>query len=256
VALILLPRCSVHSWFTPFDSHEETSSPLEGYAHADGSSTANDQRATPGYAFPIDGGTVPRSLTQQETVPSPTAEGEYSVATHGGNEASWLRSLVSALFGTLKSPTTFLSETPAAAAPTRHRRYRPPAPHIDVRHHHRTRQSVEKESIPCSLPLERHGGRRVHQTPTFRHGGTFRRVPWTARELKGSVAEMAIGPDVIVSSRLDIIGPYDTDLQYSASFTVDSHGLSHILTPLLFASVDTCVSCTRHTDRSVHPYTQ
>jgi len=67
---------------------------------------------------------------------------------------------------------------------------------------------------------------------------------------------MATGPDVIVSSRLDIIGPYYTDLQYSASFTVDSHGLSHILSLLLFASVDTCVSCTRHTDRSVHFYAQ
>ena len=149
--MILLPRCSDHSWFTPFDSHEETSSPLEGYAHADGSSTADDQRTTPGYAFPIGGGTVPRSLTQQETVPSPTAEGEYIVATHGSNEASWLRSLVSALFGTPKSPTTCLSDTPAAAASTRHRHYRPPAPHIDVRHHHWTRQAVEKGFIPPLL---------------------------------------------------------------------------------------------------------
>ena len=57
-----------------------------------------------------------------------------------------------------------------------------------------------------------------------------------------SDAEMAIGPDVIIWSRLDLditIRTYST-ARTSAPFTVDSplNGLSHIAVPPYFASVD------------------
>jgi len=76
------------------------------------------------------------------------------------------------------------------------------------------------------------------------------------------VAETAIGPDVIVSSRLYLIGPYHTDLhsiaRASSSFTVDNplNGLSHVLTPPSF--LHPLITLVSHTvlDCSVYFYTR
>jgi hypothetical protein len=128
-------------WLT----YGEESSPLEGYADADGS-MAEDRRAISGYAFLIDGGAVSWSSKRQEIVSLSTTESEYVAATHGGKEALWLRSLISEVFGTLTSPTTLFSDNQAAIALTRDHQYHPRTKHIDVRYHW-IRWVVEKGSI-------------------------------------------------------------------------------------------------------------
>jgi hypothetical protein len=128
-------------WLT----YGEENSPLEGYADADGS-MAEDRRAISGYAFLIDGGAVSWSSKRQEIVSLSTTESEYVAATHGGKEALWLRSLISEVFGTLKSPTTLFSDNQAAIALTRDHQYHPRTKHIDVRYHW-IRWVVEKGSI-------------------------------------------------------------------------------------------------------------
>lgn len=128
-------------WLT----YGEASTPLEGYADADGS-MAEDRRAISGYAFLIDGGAVSWSSKRQEIVSLSTTESEYVAATHGGKEALWLRSLISEVFGDITSPTTLFSDNQAAIALTRDHQYHPRTKHIDVRYHW-IRWVVEKGSI-------------------------------------------------------------------------------------------------------------
>ena len=128
-------------WLT----YGEASSPLEGYADADGS-MSEDRRAISGYAFLIDGGAVSWSSKRQEIVSLSTTESEYVAATHGGKEALWLRSLISEVFSNITSPTTLFSDNQAAIALTRDNQYHPRTKHIDVRYHW-IRWVVEKGSI-------------------------------------------------------------------------------------------------------------
>jgi len=117
-------------WLT----YGKASSPLEGYADADGS-MAKDRCAISGYAFLIDGGTVSWSSKRQEIVSLSTTKSEYVAAMHGGKEALWLRSLVSEVFGDLTSPTTLFCDNQAAIALTHDNQYHPRTKHIDVRYH-------------------------------------------------------------------------------------------------------------------------
>jgi len=128
-------------WLT----YSKASSPLEGYADADGS-MAKDRHAISGYAFLIDGGAVLWSSKRQEIVSLSTTESEYVVATHSGKEALWLRSLVSEVFGNLTSPTTLFCDNQAAIALTHDNQYHPWTKHIDV-HYHWIHWVVKKGSI-------------------------------------------------------------------------------------------------------------
>jgi hypothetical protein len=128
-------------WLT----YGKESSPLAGYADADGS-MSEDRRAISGYAFLIDGSAVSWSSKRQEIVSLSTTESEYVAATHGGKEALWLRSLISEVFGNFTSPTTLFSNNQAAIALTCDHQYHPRTKHIDVRYHW-IRWVVEKGSI-------------------------------------------------------------------------------------------------------------
>jgi hypothetical protein len=128
-------------WLT----YGEVSTPLEGYADANGS-MAEDRHAISGYAFLIDGGAVSWSSKQQEIVSLSTTESKYVAAMHGGKEALWLCSLISEVFGPITSPTTLFSNNQAAIALTCDHQYHPHMKHIDVRYHW-IRWVVEKGSI-------------------------------------------------------------------------------------------------------------
>lgn len=58
---------------------------LVDYADAD-ESMVEDQQATSGYAFLIDGGAMPWSTKKQEIVSLPMMESEYIAATHAVKE--------------------------------------------------------------------------------------------------------------------------------------------------------------------------
>jgi len=135
----LLGTCDL--WLT----YGEASSPLEGYANADGS-MAKDRRAISGYAFLIDGGTVSWSSKRQEIVSLSTTKSEYIAATHGSKEALWLCSLISEVFGNLTNPTTLFSDNQAAITLTRDHQYHPRTKHINVRYHW-IRWVIKKGSI-------------------------------------------------------------------------------------------------------------
>ena len=87
-------------------SYRKTKQTLKGYADTDGS-MAKDRHAITGYSFLIDGGTISWSSKQQEIVSLSTTESEYITATHRMKEALWLCSLLSKVFGTITTPTTF-----------------------------------------------------------------------------------------------------------------------------------------------------
>jgi len=119
----------------PLLMHDKASSPPDGSPNANGS-TAEDWHATSRCASPIDSSTIPWPLKQQEDIPLPsTNEHDHVAATHSSMEASWLCSLASTIFGNLKDPTTFISDTPAATAPTRNRQHHPHTKHINVQRH-------------------------------------------------------------------------------------------------------------------------
>jgi len=119
----------------PLFTHGKACSPSAGSANAN-DSAAKDWRAISGRASLIDGGTIPFLSKQQEDISSPsTDKSDHVAATHGSKEASWPCSLVSAIFGSLKDPTTFISDTPAATAPMRNRQHHPHTEHIDVQCH-------------------------------------------------------------------------------------------------------------------------
>jgi len=128
-------------WLT----YGKASSPLEGYADADGS-MAKDWRAISGYAFLIDRGAVLWSSKQQEIVSLSTTKSEYIAAMHSGKEALWLRSLVSKVFGNLTSPTTLFCDNQAAIALTHDNQYHLQTKHINVRYHW-IRWVIKKGSI-------------------------------------------------------------------------------------------------------------
>jgi len=107
--------------------------PATTFADANGS-TAIDWRATPGHAFPIDGGTMTPFSRRQEDAPSPTIGSGHIATTHGGQEASRLRSPISGTSVDPKAPTPPFPNNDAAIAFTRDHQYHPPDPlgHQDV----------------------------------------------------------------------------------------------------------------------------
>jgi hypothetical protein len=117
-------------WLT----YGKESSPLEGYADANGS-MAEDCHAISGYAFLIDGTAISWSSKRQEIVSLSTTESEYVMATHSGKEALWLHSLISEVFGKLTSPTTLFSDNQAAIMLTCDHQYHPRTKHIDLHYH-------------------------------------------------------------------------------------------------------------------------
>ena len=128
-------------WLT----YGEASTPLKGYADADGS-MAKDRCAISGYTFLIDGGAVSWSLKRQEIVSLSTTESKYVAATHSSKEALWLRSLISEVFGNITSPTTLFSDNQVAIALMCDHQYHLHTKHIDMRYHW-IRWVVEKGSI-------------------------------------------------------------------------------------------------------------
>jgi len=124
----LLGTCDL--WLT----YGKVSSPLEGYADANGS-MAEDWHAISGYAFLIDGGTVLWSSKRQEIISLSTTKSKYVAATHSGKEALWLHSLVSEVFGDLTSPTTLFCDNQATITLTHDNQYHPQTKHIDVCYH-------------------------------------------------------------------------------------------------------------------------
>jgi len=105
----LLGTCDL--WLT----YSEASTPLEGYADADGS-MAEDWHAILGYAFLIDGSAVSWSSKRQEIISLSTTESEYVAVTHGSKEALWLCNLISKVFGNIKGPTTLFLDNQVAIA--------------------------------------------------------------------------------------------------------------------------------------------
>jgi len=119
----------------PLFTDGKACNPLAGSANAN-DSAAEDWCAISGRASLIDSGTIPFLSEQQEDISSPsTDKSDHITAMHGSKEVSWPCSLVSAIFSSLKDPTTFISDTPAATAPTRNRQHHPRTEHINVQCH-------------------------------------------------------------------------------------------------------------------------
>ena len=117
-------------------------------------STAKDWHAILWCASFIDGGTIPFPLRQHKDIPLPsTDKSEHIAATHGSNEVSWLRSLVSMFFGTPKSTTTLFSDTPAAITPTCNCQYHPRTEHINVQCH-QSHQVIKQGSCLVYPPMD------------------------------------------------------------------------------------------------------
>jgi hypothetical protein len=109
----------------PPSMYAEANSPVKGSANANGS-TAEDWCTTSGHASFIDGGTLLQLSQWQKTAPSPTTECDHVAAAHSNIEASWPHSTTSPFPGDLMPPSTFISDTPAAAVSTHNHQYHPP----------------------------------------------------------------------------------------------------------------------------------
>jgi hypothetical protein len=100
----------------PSTHAEANNSPVEGSANVNGS-TAKDWRATSGHASFIDGSILPQLSQWQETAPSPIIKGNHGAVVHGNTEALRPCSTISLIPGDPKSPSTFISDSPAPMAP-------------------------------------------------------------------------------------------------------------------------------------------
>jgi hypothetical protein len=109
---------------------------VEGSANTNGS-TAEDWCATSGHASFINGSTLPQLLQRQETALSSTTERDHVAAAHGNAEAPWPYSTISLIPGDPKSPSTFISDSPAPVAPPHGHQHHPQTEHTDT-HHHQT----------------------------------------------------------------------------------------------------------------------
>lgn len=117
-------------WLTYGGEGEQVS----GFTDADGN-TAEDRRATSGFAFVINGGAVSWSAKRQELVTLSTTESEYVAATHAAKEALWLRSLISQVFDISLVPTPLHSDNQSAIALAKDHQYHARTKHIDIRYH-------------------------------------------------------------------------------------------------------------------------
>jgi hypothetical protein len=101
----------------PLSTHTKANNSLvEGSTNVNGS-TAEDWHATLGHVSFIDDGTLPRLSQWQETTPLPIIEHDHSVVAHGNVEAPWPCSTILLIPGDPKSPSTFISNSPAPMAP-------------------------------------------------------------------------------------------------------------------------------------------
>jgi hypothetical protein len=109
----------------PPSTHAEANSPVKGSANVN-SSTAEDWHATSGHASFIDGGTLLQLSQRQKTAPSSTTEHDHVAAAHSNTEASRPHGTTSPFPGDLMPPSTFISDTPAAAVSMHNHQYHPP----------------------------------------------------------------------------------------------------------------------------------
>jgi len=106
-----------------------------------------------------------------------TIENDHIAPMHGGKEASRPRSPVLAPSG---NPTTPFSSNQAAIVTTCKRH---------DHHHHHCHHHHHRDQAHCSGTVA-----DVLTSPCFRRGMALCRIPWTAHEVRGSVAKVAVGP--------------------------------------------------------------
>ena len=107
---------------------------LQGYADADGSMN-EDRKAISGNAFMINRGAVSWSTKRQELISLSTTKSEYIAATYTAEEALWLQTLISQVFGINLPPTTLFSDNQSAIALAKEHQYHARTKHIDVHFH-------------------------------------------------------------------------------------------------------------------------
>ena len=127
----------------------EAHSPAEGSANANGS-TSEDWPATSGHTSFIDGGTLPRLSQWQETALLSTTKHDHVAAAHGNAEAPWPRSTTSLIPGDPKSPSTFISDSPAPLVPPCGHQHHPQIEHTEA-HHHLNIQTAPICPMPCPM---------------------------------------------------------------------------------------------------------
>jgi len=84
--------------------------------------------AKSGHMSPIDGGTMAPFSRRKEDMPLPTIGSAHNAMTHGGQEASRLRSPISGASINLKAPAPPFSDSHAAITFKRDHQYHPPDP--------------------------------------------------------------------------------------------------------------------------------
>jgi hypothetical protein len=130
----------------------------------------------------------------------PTFESNHVTVTHNGKEASWPH-----------SPTLYISQHPhkhsffehqGAFATMRkwHNHHLP-----SHRAHHVLSPDPPGYQVQAHMPSpfytgNTRGGRRAHQPSLSAKGEAPHRIPWITHKVRGSVAEIAVGPqDILVS---------------------------------------------------------
>jgi len=175
-------------------------------ARVTASSTARDWRAMLGRASPIDDGTTtPLSLSRPTPSPHPTRASRAEVSSppeaiqtrrHHG-PWPWTGAPHR---GARPSPSRVTTSQRRTMA-RRHRglavpRHTSPSnlTTFVFKHQDTIATTRERRNHPHCHTGNTRGGRRAHQPSLSAKGEAPRRIPWIAREVRGSVAEIVVGP--------------------------------------------------------------
>ena len=116
-------------------SCHEGSAMLKGYSDADWAGDPNTRRSTPGYTFQIYGNLISWQSKRQATVAKLSSEAEYIALSIAGQEAIWLRRLITDLGIKLKEPTILFEDNQSAIELSKNPKYHNRTKQIDVSYH-------------------------------------------------------------------------------------------------------------------------
>ena len=122
---------------------------LLGFTDSDWANCLDTRRSVGGHAYTLGSGVISWQVRKQKTVAASSCEAEYVAAFEACKEAIWLRTLLSAVGHSSKTPTTILCDNNAAINlsedPLLHDRVK----HIDIKHHF-LRERVQSNEITLS----------------------------------------------------------------------------------------------------------
>ena len=106
-----------------------------GFSDADFAGDIDDRKSTSGYMFQMSGAAISWRSKKQACVALSTAEAEYIALASAGQEAVWIRQLLSDMRSTPIGPTMIFEDNQSTISMVKNPHYHGRAKHVDIKFH-------------------------------------------------------------------------------------------------------------------------